>query len=256
MKTRLSDGSAILTAELRGMSVQADTIFFASDTAVEFMSAIGASTICTVPAPNRVTLPPDTLTSGRVLTAWVTTPDTGDFVAVLHDSSAITPTRSWQRFRVASFASVSTISSCPPSSLLTSSADVISGARSYEVTLPSYATIAATRGAPVRFMRRVRYSAYRAGDGLWYLGYRRCGAIACAGIQPLSGPYSPALGRPLSFRYLDRNGTPITGTGATTAVARIDVVMRAASSVTVTATGFQPAIITDSALTTIAVRNR
>jgi len=43
---------------------------------------------------------------------------------------------------------------------------------------------------PVRIWRQVRYVAYRAGDGLWWLGERGC-TPACGSAQPVTGPLLP-----------------------------------------------------------------
>ncbi|MGI8547403.1 MAG: PilW family protein [Gemmatimonadaceae bacterium] len=240
-RASMRDGIDILSADLRTASVQ-DTLTLASDTAIEFVATTGASTLCSDPTVGRMVVPPDTLASGNVLTAWAAVPDSDDLVAVYHDSLAIAPVPGWQRYRVASVTSSSAVM-CP------------STARAYEITVSPAVTIAAARGAPVRFLRRARYSVYRAGDSKWYLGYRRCGATACAPIQPVSGPYNGAEASPLELRYYAKTGARIPTPTSTVQVTRIDIVLRAASRGGISVPGMPPGILHDSVLATVAPRN-
>lgn len=72
--------------------------------------------------------------------------------------------------------------------------------------------------APARAFRRSRYSLYNSADGAWYLGFSDCRPLArnpaCAPMQPVSGPYLPAV-PPGSIRrgglmleYVDGEGKP------------------------------------------------
>src|SRR5665213_2083040 len=171
---RLRDGADILAADLRGISPRGDSLSVESDTAVEFYSAIGSSTLCAAPNPNTLILPPDSLASGRVLSSWVAEPEPGDDVLVFEDTTA-SGISGCQRASVQAVARVATSSACPLSAGLLQLGAVLSAARS-------------PRGASVRLVRRVTYSVDRAGDRISYLGYRRW-AGACTAIQPWSGPY-------------------------------------------------------------------
>lgn len=254
LRTRLRDASDILVASLRGISSSADSIMTASDTAVEFHLAIGASTVCTAPAPSVVTIPADTLPTGRVLSAWAVPPDTGDVMLIFIDSSA-TSGRRWERTRITSFATVPTAVACPPSSGLLSAGDAATAVPSYQIGFSPSITATVASGAPVRFTRRVRYSVYRAGDGKWYLGYHRCAAI-CATIQPVSGPYERAAGPPISFRYFTAGGVPLESSGPTADVARIQIVSHASYGYQVSLPGLGRSLGVDSAVATVALRNR
>lgn len=46
------------------------------------------------------------------------------------------------------------------------------------------------RAVPTRVWRTVRFVAYRAGDGSWWLGERQC-ASGCGAAQPVAGPLLP-----------------------------------------------------------------
>jgi hypothetical protein len=254
LRARLRDGSDILVGELRGISPTGDSILVASDTAVEFFSAIGTSTLCAMPASDRVILPPDTLASGRTLSSWVVSPEAGDDLLIFIDAPP-PAVAGWQRASVVSTATISTSDGCPVSTGLLSAGDVAASGHSYQITIsPSVAT-SIRSGAPVRIVRRVRYSVYRAGDRKWYLGYRRC-ISTCAGIQPVSGPYESEEGVPISFRYFTRGGTPVTGAGPAADVGRVEVVMRAAYSTPFHLPGTATAVSGDSMISTVSIRNR
>lgn len=254
LRSRLRDGADIIAADLRGSSPLGDSLLVASDTALEFFSAIGTSTLCASPAPNRITLPPDTLVSGRTLSSWVATPDTGDYVAVLEDSS-VTSGTSWRRARIVAFGNVATSIGCPASAGLLSVGDVASPTRSYQATFHPTVSINAHRGAPVRVVRRVRYSVYRGGDGKWYLGYRRCTG-GCAAIQPVSGPYESRAGAPMSFRYFTRNGAQLVGQGPAADVGRVEIVSHANYTRPLRLPGMAVALSGDSTVVTVTLRNR
>jgi hypothetical protein len=253
LRTRLRDGSDILTADLRGISAVGDSLLVASDTAVEFYSAIGTSTLCTTPAPDRATLPPDTLPSGRILSTWLAAPDVGDDLLVFTDSPPA-PAR-WQRGRITSVATVPTPVGCPLSAALLTAGDVAGAGRSYELTFTPPASVNPTRGAPVRVVRRVRYSVYRSGDNKWYLGYRRCSG-ACSVIQPVSGPYEGDTALPISFRYFTHDGSELVGQGPSADVRRVDIVSRAVYTRPFQLPGMPSPLLHDSTVTSLTLRNR
>lgn len=254
VRTSMRDGVDILTADLRTASLQ-DTVRLAADTAVEFFSTIGASTLCADPTGDRIIIPSETLPSGNILTAFSVVPDTDDFVAVYHDSLALAPTPGWQRFRIAAMSNPPAATACSPATVIPSSADLAGGSRAYEITLAPSVIIAARMGAPVRFIRRARYSVYRAGDRKWYLGYRRCAAAGCAPVQPVSGPYDGGNDAPLELRYYTGAGVRIPTPASSVDVARIDIVLRAASAAEIAIPGLARAIMRDSLLATVAPRN-
>ena len=254
----LRDANDVLAAALRTASPMGDTIRLATDTAIEIFSTIGASMLCVAPSGQRFLLPPDTLANGNTLTAWLATPDTGDYVLVFRDSSAQLPVRGWERFRIVDVATLPATSGCPPSSHLTTQADLNANARAYQITLATLPSPFIRAGAPIRFVRRGRYNVYRASDRRWYLGYRRCNAVdgICGIVQPVGGPYQSEEGAPIVFRYYRSDGTELTSSGPTISVARVDIVVRGRSPNLVQIPGFPKAPFSDLSITTVAFRNR
>jgi prepilin-type N-terminal cleavage/methylation domain-containing protein len=209
------DAMEVLTADIRGAS-DADTVRLRADSAIELFTAIGGSVVCQIMG-NEIGLPPSNA-SGNLLSSFLTDPDTGDVALFYVDSAG--GARHWTRYRVASFASRSAASSCTGSSF-SSDAERASGARAFAVTVTTTLSPGVHEGTPVRFIRRVRYSLYRASDGNSYLGYRRCnadGPSVCGGIQPVSGPYRAysrdvhATG--LLFEYFGAGGGPLDVTAS------------------------------------------
>lgn len=79
-----------------------------------------------------------------------------------------------------------------------------------------------------RVTRRVRWSAARGGDGLWWLVRRRCTAPdVCGAAEPVVGPLA-AGARGLEFVWRDTVGATLAAPVADpTAVAAVDVLLRA-----------------------------
>ena len=250
------DALDVLAGELRGLAV-ADTVRLLTDSAVEIHSAIGSSVVCQ--SSGREVGLPRTAASGNTLSAFVTEPDTGDLALFYR---ATPDGESWERHRIDAFSSRSLAAVCPAASAFSTAQDVAAGVTGFQATLDVPLSPEVRPGAPVRFVRRGRYSLYRASDGAWYLGYRRCNAIgisACGPIQPLSGPYRPYSRDPgatgLLLEYFDTHGNRLTATSSSPlALARVDVTARTeGQAVPIEGRSFRPA---DSATVSIAVRNR
>ena len=203
------DAMELLSTDIRGIAV-ADTVRLLADSAIEFFANIGSSVVCQRLGLTAVGLPAASSGRGNVLTALTTVPDTGD-IAVFHGDS-IDAGSEWERHRISSFGPRSLAVTCPPSSEFARDTEVTAGTGFLlELSTPLSAHVRV--GAPVRFLRRGRYSLYKGSDGNWYLGYRRCnaeGASTCGPIQPLSGPYrdysSDPLRTGLLFEYFGRSG--------------------------------------------------
>lgn len=250
------DAIEVLTTDIRGMSV-ADTARLLADSAMEFFSTVGSSVVCQVLGPSEVGLAPASA-PGSTLSSFATQPDTGD-LAVVYAQSAPAVGR-WRRYRIVAFSARAISTTCPVTSAFATDVEIAGGSRAYAVSLDPPLADEIRPGSPVRFIRRGRYSLYRASEGDWYLGYRRCNAIGgsiCGSIQPLSGPYhgyTPDVTQSgLVFEYFDRTG--LDARAAPLSLARVDVTARAASrqSLLVERRRWTPS---DSAHVSVALRNR
>lgn len=106
---------------------------------------------------------------------------------------------------------------------------------------------AITVGAPVRGFERLRYFAYQntSGDNKHYLGLQNA-----SGTQPLIGPLTGSSG--LSLAYYDAAGA---ATAVPANVATIGVTLRGMSARSVRRSNGALAVLTDSVVTRIALRN-
>lgn len=242
------DAMEVLSADLRGMSI-ADTVRVLADSAIEFFATVGTSVACQS-VGNDVGLP-SPHSSGNSLSAFLIEPDSGD-LALFHTDSAGAWDH-WDRYRISGFTSRSLAASCPEASRFSRSSDFVAGATGFVLTLTTPLRNVKP-GAPVRFVRRARYSLYRASDAAWYLGYRRCNAIgpsACGVVQPVSGPYRGYSPDPaatgLLFEYFDAAGRRLDPAASPSALARVDVTARSESSQRTSG---------ESATVSVAIRNR
>lgn len=253
------DAMELLVTDIRGMSVT-DTVRLLADSAIEFFANVGASVVCAAPTGTSVGIPGLSAGRGNALTSLLTQPDTGDIALFHRDSSG--GASEWEWHRISRFAASSTASTCPPSSRFGGSADISTAGTGFLLELSTPLSSGVGPGAPVRFIRRGRYSLYHASDGSWYLGYRRCDAVApssCGPVQPLSGPYRDYSSNPrntgLLFEYFDRSGGRLAPGSSPLAIARVDVTARAESSQRIDV-GAWPGVPSDSATIAIAIRNR
>jgi hypothetical protein len=149
---------------------------------------------------------------------------------------------------------VPTAIGCPVAAGLLSAADVAGSGTSYQIAFAPTVSIDIGRGAPVRIVRHVRYSVYRAGDDEWYLGYHLCDA-ACLGVQPVSGPYNGDDGPPITFHYFKHDGSPLISSSPTTDVGRVEIMLRASYRQPFRLPGTATAISADSMITSVTLRN-
>lgn len=254
------DAAEVLAADLASAS-PLDTLTLAADSAIEFFSLIGASISCDSAPGYAVPLPPEKLWSGHRLTTLLAAPDSGDVLIVFNaDSAATAGAPRWERHAIASVSSVSAASACPSARGFTTVED--QSAPAYVLTLAGPVSDGISRGDPVRVLRRIRYSLYRASDSRWYLGQRRCGSVgppACGAIQPVSGPYMAyaATGPSgITLRYLDAGSVPLFPPGGSSRVALVDVTARARTFSPIQLRGPAPAWYLDSTAVSIALRNR
>jgi len=260
VRSELRDAAGILVSDIRAAATASYGLPLMTDSAIEMVTVIGSSVLCATPSGATLLLPPASLANGNTLTSILATPDIDD-IAMLYGSPLNYPdSAKWETIGVVSFSSRSVAATCPASTGFTSTADA--SARGYSVTLASPPTAAVRKGAPVRFLRRVRYSLYRSSDSRWYLGYRRClmsSPSSCDAVQPVSGPYnaySPGSGSGLAFRYYDDTGTELTSESSGVTVARVDIVLRGATARAVSLAGDSRRMYRDSAIVSVSPRNR
>ena len=253
----IRDAMEVMSTDIRGLSV-ADTVRLHADSAIEFFASIGSSVVCQS-IGNQIGLPARH-SEANSLSAFLVEPDTGDIAAFYTRSPE--GREEWERHRIAGFSSRSLATSCPPGSGFSAQADVDAAMTGFVVTLADPLPGGIKAGAPVRFLRRARYSLYRASDGHWYLGYRRCnavGASTCGPVQPLSGPYgaysTDARVTGLNFEYFDAQGRPLAPSDSPLMLARVDITARSERSQRATTTG-QVDRIAEAATISVAVRNR
>jgi len=214
------DAANVLATELRTLSV-ADTIPFVSDTAIEIRSVLGTSMLC-APAfagTGVVILAPDSAASGVRLTGWTTNPVAGDDL----DIAPAVPAAEWTRTGIAAV-TTTTAASCDRDWPVLDASDRTPAREALQVSMAAPAGAALAPGWPVRVTRLARYSTYRAADGLWYLGYRRCGTGGCVAVQPVVGGFA-SRGSPMTVRALRRDGTAVRG-ARVTGIARIEIAIR------------------------------
>jgi len=263
VRAQLRDAADVLASDIRGAAVAPFGVPVMSDSAIELYTTIGTSIACSPPTGTVFGLAPSVLANGNTLTSLLATPDTGDLAAVYTIPAGNIDSARWETRRVVSFANRSLASSCPASAGFTTVADAAAGATGYQLTLASPTTVVVRKGAPIRFLRRARYSIYKSSDAQWYLGYRRCkilGPSVCAAIQPLSGPYR-AYGKQgsesgIAFRYFDTNGVRLAAASNGLALARVDIVIRGESSRRIALAGDAQRTFRDSAVFSVSPRNR
>lgn len=237
LSEQLRDGELALLSDIRGIAVGADTLRLLSDSAFEFFATIGSSVVCTVASPD-ITLVPTDLSSGLLLSSIPLPLDTGDLFVAYSPPDSVSGNRNWIRYRIAAVSTAPASSGCPATTGFTGFMDLQKP--SYRISLAGYSNGLAS-GAPARILRRGRYSLYKSSDGGWYLGYKRCNAMAagCSTIQPVSGPYlsyTAATGGGLRFRYLDSLGAVVPATRPL-AVASIEITLRSEVDTTGRITG-------------------
>jgi hypothetical protein len=202
---------------------------------------------------------PGARSSGNSLSGFLVTPDTGDLA--LFYRAADSGQSGWEQHRIVSFGSASLASRCPVSSGFAGQADLDASRSGFVLTLGSTLSNEVRPGSPIRFLRRARYSLYRAGDGAWYLGYRRCNVIgisACGVIQPVSGAYRAYSADPsasgLLFEYFDGSGQRLAPSASQVTLARVDITARSESGQELWL-GRSSRRIADSATVSLAIRN-
>ena len=238
-RSRMRDIATILPTDLRGASSIGRDLLSVDVNSMQFRSSIGSSVLCGIVGGNVIEIPPATLASGQVLTAWINPPKPGD-VAYIYDDGVGRGNvdDSWAQFVITDTTSAADPTWCAAAAVTPFTQVADNGQRRYRITLNAVPDPARIRvGAPIRFAREVRYSLFEASDRNWYVGYETCtpsGAVGvpgpCAGREILAGPVRPAstdtTSSGLYFVYYAQNGTPITSIAQAAQIARVGIGMR------------------------------
>jgi prepilin-type N-terminal cleavage/methylation domain-containing protein len=241
-RARMRDVSTILPTDLRSISTSSDDILAISTSSIQFRAFMGTSIVCNFASATVIEIPPKTLSSGNVLTAWINPPAPGDIAYIYDDGTqGGNVDDTWVPFAITDTTSSTNSTWCAStlSPAFTEAAD--NAARRYRISLaaaPNQAQV--ERGAVIRFAKEVRYSAYQASDNQWYVGYQTCTANAdatlpgdCGTTEMLAGPILPAttdtLTSGLFFVFYNKAGTRLTALSATDTIARVSVGIRTTS---------------------------
>lgn len=217
MRQQLHQALAIVPVDLRGVSSIGGDIVALTDSSLDVRATIGSAIVCSH-TPNSVTVPPP---NARHLTTFLTRARVNDVLLVLDDGTPGNGDDLWRSYTIGSIDS--TLSGCPR--FTGTALDAGQYSYRYLVTRDLSGTI--TDGAPLRMLRRVKYSIYRSSDNLWWLGNRECrgDGSQCATVQPVAGPFRPYVANDtansgVSFVYRDSTGAV---TRSATEVARIEL---------------------------------
>jgi prepilin-type N-terminal cleavage/methylation domain-containing protein len=238
-RSRMRDIATILPTDLRGASSIGQDILSIGLASMQFRSSIGSSILCRIAGGAVIELPPATLASGQVLTAWINPPKPGD-VAFIYDDGAARGNAddSWRQFTIVDTTSSTNATWCPSVGVSPFTQPADDAQRRYRITLNAAPNPASIRvGAPIRFAREVRYSLFAASDNNWYVGYETCTPAAapatpgaCANREILAGPVRAATTDTttsgLYFVYYRQDGTPITNVAQASLIARIGIGLR------------------------------
>ena len=241
---------------------------------------VGTGIVCEVVSNAKIALPNDTLWTKQTLTSFFgygpPNPADGIDVLVYNDSNTVgNEEDAWKQFTLVSVDK-------DPSRCLTNFHVVQDAGKNRYVlelsdplghvdpTTSGPLSQYIQRGAPVRIVRRVRYSLYKEpSDGKYYLGYANYDAASGAygTLAPVSGPYDPTSTvsgtvSGVGFRYYDVDGNEIAsgaGSAQRKLIARVDLVARARTEANVGAEGIQKGVTQqykDSLAVSVMLRNR
>ena len=248
-RSQIRQAAGIIPSDLRGVSTIGGDILEITDTSMVFWATIGQAVTCVgVPGTNVLVVPPQVLANNNTLASFTMTPTLGDTVWVYENGATDAAANDhWHAYGIMA-APTPTTQMC---ATLVGGVDLSASRLSFVLSeaLDNDVEI----GNPVRFVRRTRYSLYRASDGGWYLGY--C-SPACGGApQPIAGPFLPAGSGTsgVSFSYTDANGA---ATAVPANVAQVSVVVRGKTRGVVDMGGYKNTQVGDSLRFSVAIRNR
>jgi prepilin-type N-terminal cleavage/methylation domain-containing protein len=213
--------TVLLASGLRGLAPGEGDIAAgeARDTSIQLRATIGTAVVCDT-AGGLMTLAP----AGAVpmLASYADAPVVGDTVWI-HGVS-------WPPVWLAR--GILTIATDAGGCLIGGVEAVDRPGRRLVLTLTDTLPAGTAPGAPLRVTRPLRYSLYRAADRSWYLGAREWNAAAGRfnAIQPVSGPFLPAIDGGIRFTYRDTSGAVVpAGAADPRGIALIEIGIRSDS---------------------------
>lgn len=248
-RSQIRQAAGIIPSDLRGVSTIGGDILAISDTSMIFWATIGQAVACN-PTPGALTIviPPLKLANNNTLASFTMTPGLGDTVWVYHDGlTEAASDDTWKAYGITGDSTTSVLP-CPP---FTGAADATTARYSFQLSSALGPNLSI--GTPLRFVRRTRYTLYKAQDNSWYLGY--CSPDCVGNPQPIAGPFLPAGGGTagVSFSYQDAAGA-ITAVPAN--VAQVSIVVRGQTQGVVDMGGYKNTYVGDSLRFSVAIRNR
>jgi hypothetical protein len=249
-------GLSLLPMDLRSASRPGGDLTAALDTAVQIRSTFGNSVVCALPAATQLDVPPLGL-APTALTSWYTDPKPGDSVLVYNENVSAGPEDDvWTPAKIVTLVAAPA-TACPGGPFTDPVLDPPATKPRWRLTLDAALPATVQVGAPVRFVRPVRYSLYQASAGAdgWFLGYRELVNGAWTAPEPIAGPFLAysATAPGIAFAYFDSLGTRLATPAVGTRVSRVDLTMRARSQVR---GGRDSIIVRDSIAVRVALRNR
>lgn len=248
-RSQIRQAAGIIPSDLRGVSTIGGDILAISDTSMIFWATIGQAVACVgVPGAYEISIPPLVLANNNTLASFTMTPDAGDTVYVYHDGvSEAASDDHWEAYGITGPPTASVL----PCLALTGAADATTERYRFPLIEPLGANLSI--GTPLRFVRRTRYTLYKAQDNSWYLGY--CSPDCIGNPQPIAGPFLPAGGGTagVSFSYQDAAGA-VTAVPAN--VAQVSIVVRGQTQGVVDMGGYKNTYVGDSLRFSVAIRNR
>jgi type II secretory pathway pseudopilin PulG len=254
----LRTGLSLLPTDLRAASRTGGDLTALLDTAVELRTTVGTSIICALPAAMTIDLPPQQL-ARNALTSWYAQPQAGDTVLLYNDVVSPGPEDdTWTPARVVSLEQAPA-TACVGAPFTDPVLDPPAAKPRWRLTLDIPVPAGVRVGAPMRFLRSVRYSLYRAAPGTdgWYLGYRELVANAWSAPEPIAGPFAEyrAGAAGVAFAYYDSLGVRLPTPAVPTRVARVDLTLRARTLVRNEGRA-DSVVVRDSVAVRVALRNR
>lgn len=264
IRGQMRQAHGVLPADLRGISSVGEDITAFTDSSITFRTQVGSSIVCSVNGAlpsSQITIPPTTLQKRHKLTSWLDEPGVGDRVIIYDDGwFPGNGDDSWSEHTITAWSLRNSTAAdrCLPTTGYTTALDA---ADSYRINVTPALPGTIVQGAPVRFVKTVRYRLYQAADTEWYIGFQDSTAAGWSATYPVSGPhraYSATAGESgLTFAYFDNTGTALsTATYANRLlVARIDVGVRGRTDAVIEMPGIPRDQYADSLTTTVGLRN-